>query len=464
MSRLLIKNADYVVTVDATRRMIRNGAVAVEGDRIAAVCKTEEVPSGFTPDEVLDARGKLVMPGLIDTHIHTAQQLGRGLADEAYGADRLFKRLWHLEAHMDSGDALCATRLCQVEMIRAGITAFADPGNYFPNETARAVSESGMRGLLARTVFDMSQTVMGTVPKGFHESTEDALARADAMVQELDGSANGRIKAWFSMRVPVACSDDLLRRLGALAQKRNVGIIGHACESRDETVASHLKYGVGDVRRLENLGVLGPNMLLLHLGWIDAAELHLLRKRDVKVSISPGSSCHHAMGNLSNGKMPEMRELDIGLSLGSDSAMSGNFIDTIRQGYLMIGGYHDARLDPKCIRPETAVEMMTLGGARCTLWDKDLGSLEKGKKADITVLDIMRPEWQPVHNPISNLVYAAHGGCVDTVLVDGKCLMREGKLLTLNERDLFEEAADRAKSIARRTGLDIVGKSVWPLE
>src|SRR5581483_6448725 len=154
-----------VVTVDKERRIIRDGAVATAGQKIAAVGKTSEIAPQYPNAEVVDARGKLVMPGCFDTHIHNAQQLGRGLADEAIsGPERLFKRLWVVESHMDAGDALCAARLAQLEMIRAGTTAFADPGSYFAAETAQAVKESGMRGMIARTVFDMGQTTMGNLP------------------------------------------------------------------------------------------------------------------------------------------------------------------------------------------------------------------------------------------------------------------------------------------------------------
>src|SRR5688572_23438796 len=261
MPDLLLKNADYLVTVDRDRRMIRDGAIAISGNRIAAVGKTQELTPRFANAEVIDARGKLVLPGIFDTHIHNAQQLGRGLGDEAFsGPERLFRRLWVVESHMDAGDALCAARLCQLEMIRAGTTCFADPGNYFAAETAQATGESGMRGLIARTVFDMGQTSTGSLPKNFFEPTDDALSRADDMVAEMNGRFDGRLKAWFSMRVPVACSDDLLRKLAALAEKRGVGVIGHACENRDETIASHLKYGMGDVARLEKLGLLRSNL------------------------------------------------------------------------------------------------------------------------------------------------------------------------------------------------------------
>jgi 5-methylthioadenosine/S-adenosylhomocysteine deaminase len=464
MTRLIIANIDYLVTVDQQRRIIRDGALAIEGDRIVAIGKSSDIATDSVNDTIIDGRGKLALPGIFDTHVHNAQQLGRGCGDEAYsGPERLFRRLWVVEAHMDRGDALCAARLAQVEMIRAGTTCFADPGSYFAAETAQAVRESGMRGLIARTVFDMGQTVMGNLPQGFFEPTAEALVRAEEMVAEFDGALDGRLKAWFSMRVPVACSDALLRQLARLADKRAVGIIGHACENRDEVIASHLKYGMGDISRLESLGLLGPNLLLLHMGWVDPKELHLLSKRQVKISLAPSASLHQAMGNLSHGKAPEMLELGLALSLGSDSAMSSNYLDAIRQAFLVVGGLHEARLDPKILRPETAVEMLTINGARCMLWDKDLGSLEIGKKADVTLLDIMRPEWQPVHNPIANLVYCAHGGCADTVIVDGRVLMRQGKVLTLNEHDLYAEARDRARSLIRRAGLEASVASVWPM-
>lgn len=464
MATILIRNADYVLTVDPQRRIIRDGAVAITDDRITAVGKTAEVASAVGhPDEVIDARGKLVMPGLADTHVHHAQQLGRGLADEAYsGPERLFRRLWVLEASMDAGDTLCAARLAQLELIKAGVTTFADPGNYHPAQTAQAVAEGGTRGVIARTAFDIHTTSMGSIPERFHETTEEALERSEQAVRELDGAAGGRVRAWFSMRVPIACSDGLLRRMDALADEHGVGIIGHAAENRDETVSSHLRYGMGDVARLDTLGVLGPNLLLLHVGWINARELSLLARHDVKVSFSPGATFHQAMGNIAHGRGPELLEAGVTVSLGSDAAMSGNFLDPIRQMFLLVGGYHEARLDPKVIPPEAAVEMITTGGARSVLFD-DTGSLEPGNKADVTILDVMRPEWQPIHNPVANLVYCAHGGSADTVICDGVVLMRDRTVLTLDEPALYAEARDRAAALAERSGLAPLAASPWPM-
>jgi hypothetical protein len=234
MPRLVIVNIDYLVTVDPSRRIIRDGALVIQDGRIVAAGKSSEFPSN-PGDDVIDGRGKLALPGVFDTHVHNSQQLGRSCGDEAYsGPERLFRRLWPVEAHMDKGDALCAARLAQLEMIRAGTTCFADPGSYFSAETAQAVKESGMRGMIARTVFDMGQTTMCDLPKGFFEPTDEALVRADEMVAEFEGALDGRLKAWFSIRVPVAMSDDLLRRLG---QPRSAGSASWPRENRDETVA-----------------------------------------------------------------------------------------------------------------------------------------------------------------------------------------------------------------------------------
>src|SRR6202047_4992604 len=167
MPRLVITNIDYLVTVDPSRRIIRNGALVMQNDRIVGVGKSDEFPSN-PDDDVIDGRGKLALPGVFDTHVHNSQQLGRSCGDEAYsGPERLFRRLWPVEAHMDKGDALCAARLAQLEMIRAGTTCFADPGSYFSAETAKAVKESGMRGLIARTVVDVGQSKVGNLSAGF---------------------------------------------------------------------------------------------------------------------------------------------------------------------------------------------------------------------------------------------------------------------------------------------------------
>src|SRR5262245_34514550 len=412
MARLLVHSADWLVTVDSNRRLFRDGAVAIEDDRIVTVGKTADIVAGFPGAErSIDARGKLVLPGLIDTHVHNAQQLGRGLADDCDIPVQLLQRLYGYEKEMSPADALLAARVCQLELIRAGTTCFIDPSSYHPAETARAVGESGLRGIVARTAFDVHRTPIGSLPdRVFRETTDEAVAAAETVVREHHRTQGGRVRAWFALRILSGCSDELCRRLKALADRYGVGVILHASESRDEMVASRLTHGMGDVERLASLGALGPNMVLIHMGWASPREIALCREFDLKISCTPSTSYRLGVGDMRFGHFPELLELGVTVALSSNSAMSSNFLDLVRVMNLGAGGLKATRLDPTIMRPETMIEMATIHGARAALWDDEIGSLEAGKKADLAIFDIRKPEWCPTINPLSNLVYAARGG------------------------------------------------------
>ena len=197
MDTILIKNAGWVVTMDPGRRIFADGAVAIEDDRIVEVGKSDLLAAKYNAQKVIDASGKLVLPGLIDTHVHNTQQLGRGLADGCEINVHLLERLYGYETAMMAEDAYWAALCCQLELIRAGTTCFIDPGSYFPRETAKAVGESGLRGVIARTAFDLHSTPIGELPKGrFRETTDEAVERAQQMVTELNGMHDGRIRCW----------------------------------------------------------------------------------------------------------------------------------------------------------------------------------------------------------------------------------------------------------------------------
>jgi 5-methylthioadenosine/S-adenosylhomocysteine deaminase len=412
MGTLLVRDADWVITMDPDRRIVRGGAIAIRDDRIAAVGPTAEVARGFTADRTIDAAGKLAMPGLIDTHVHNTQQLGRGLADECDIAKHLLERLYGYERVLTSDDAYLAARACQLELIRAGTTCFIDPGSYYPEETARALGESGLRGIVARTAFDVYDTPIGPLPTGmFRQTTAEAVERAQQIVTNLNGTHGGRLKAWFALRILSGCSDELCRQVAARAQANRVGVVLHCAESRDEVVGSRMRYGRGEVERLHALGVLGPNMVLIHMGWTNPRELVLCKEFDLKVSCTPSA------------------------------------------------GF---RLDPTVMPPERVLEMATLHGARAAMWEREIGSLEVGKKADLVLFDTRRPEWRPVLNPIANLVYASRGGA-DTVLVDGRVLMEAGVVKTLDEAAILADVQRRGEAIAAASGLGEVSKPAWPI-
>src|SRR6266446_5856432 len=217
MDTILIKNAGWVVTMDPDRRIFADGAVAIEGDRIVEVGKTNELAARHNAQKVIDARGKLVLPGLIDTHVHNTQQLGRGLADECDLPKHLLERLYGYEKELTHDDAYCAALLCQLELIRAGTTCFIDPGSYYPDETARAVGQSGLRGIIARTAFDVHDTPIGQLPaRMFRETTETAIAKSEETVRKYNGAHGGRLRAWFALRILSGCSDALCREMKRL--------------------------------------------------------------------------------------------------------------------------------------------------------------------------------------------------------------------------------------------------------
>jgi 5-methylthioadenosine/S-adenosylhomocysteine deaminase len=462
-SKILIEHADWIVTMDPERRILKDGAIAIEKDRIVAIGPTNEVVGKFNAEKTINAAGKLVIPGLIDTHVHVTQQLGRGLADGCDIAVHLLERLYGYESEVLHEDAYWAALCAQLEMIRAGTTCFLDPGSYFPEQTAKAIGDSGMRGIVARTAVDIHKTAIGELPqKMFRETRQDAVAKSEEVVKKLQGAHDGRVRAWFSLRLPVACSNQLIKDIKALADRYDTGLITHCNESRDEAVASRVTYGMQDVERLHSLNALGPKMVLIHMGWANPKEIRLCKEHDAKISCAPACGARLAFGSTQIGRFAEMLEMGITVSLSSDAAMSGNFLDIQRQMHLCSLGTKTQRLDPTQMPPETVLEMGTIHGAKAALWYDEIGSLEKGKKADIAIFETRKPEWRPILNPIANFIYACRGGA-DTVLCDGKVLMENGAVLTIDEPKALKEAQTRGERIATASDLWKKIQPKWPI-
>lgn len=463
MSSLLIDRIDWLVTVDAGRRIIADAAIAIRNDKIVFVGKAADLPKDFIADKKIDGRGMLALPGFVDTHVHNTQQLGRGLGDECDIPVQLLQRLYGYESVLTSEDAYWAAKLCQLELIKAGTTCFLDPSSYFPDETARALGETGMRGVISRTAFDVHRTPIGDMPgrKMFRETLEDAMERAEATVAKHNKTCDGRIRAWFALRILAGCSDELCRRTRALADRHNVGIVMHASESRDEIVASRLTSGFSDVERLEALGILSSNMVMIHMGWASPKEIDLARQYGFKISHTPASSYRIAMGDQVHGKFPEMAALGVTVSMSCNSAMSANYLDMVRLMNLGAGAMRSIRVSAFIFPPEQMIEMATLNGAIAVGQESDIGSIEIGKKADIALFDTRGPEWRPLLNPISNLVHSARGGA-HTVVVNGQILVENGHVLFVDEEELLRECQGRGLDIAARAGLDSITRSPWP--
>lgn len=462
MADLRLDHIDWLLTMDRERRILRDAAVAVENGRIVAVGPTAAVAAAHPARRVLSGRGRVATPGLIDSHIHTTFHLSRGLADEVGSRRFLFERMYPYEAALEEGDAEAAVRLCVLELLQNGVTTFIDAGNYHPHLTARVAAEAGLRCVVARSTFDVTRSALGVLPPAFMESTEEALERAEAVVAALHGSYGGRVHAWFQFRGLNNSSDRLILGLKQLADRYGVGLQTHACFARETVEASRARHGVTEIERLARLGVLGPTLLLVHAGWATAAELDLLRQHDVKVVAAPSSSLHNAYGNLVRGHVPELLEAGVAVGLGSDHASSG-VVDLCQEMFLLAGAYKEVREDPAVLSPERVVEMATVLGARCALRADELGAVEVGRRADLVLFDTGRPEWQPLYNPVANLVYSATGRSVDTVIADGRVVVEAGRVLTLDPRAIVEEARRRAPGILARTGLAAVAAPRWPV-
>jgi 5-methylthioadenosine/S-adenosylhomocysteine deaminase len=463
LADIFIRNADWLITVDPQRRIFTDGAIAIQGDRIVAIGKTKELENQYSSArQTINAQGKVILPGLIDCHIHTSFQLARGLADEVSAQKFLFERMYPYEGLLDEEENYWSAKLCVLELLRNGVTTFIDAGNYFPEQTARVVGEAGVRCVVAKSAMDIAKSPFGALPERFLETTDQAVEREEEVVKKWNGAHDGRVRAWFQFRGIPNSSDQLVTRLKALADRYQTGIQTHACFAKETVEACKTSFGVTEIERLERLGVLGPNVLLVHSGWVGPRESEFLRAHDCKIVAAPSSSLHNAYGNLLMGKIPEYLEMGLAVGLGSDHASSG-IVDLVQEMTLAGGVYKEVRLSTDVMPPERVVEMATINGARCALWEKEIGSLEVGKKADITMFNTRMPQWQPLYNPVSNLVYSATGSSVDTVLCNGKVLMEGRQLKTMNEEAIFREVDRLTPGILKKTKLEEKIRPKWPI-
>jgi 5-methylthioadenosine/S-adenosylhomocysteine deaminase len=465
MPKIVIAHADWVVTVDSDRRIFRDGALAIDGDKIVGVGKSDDILAAHRPDRVIEATGKLILPGLINAHAHNTQQLARGLANECYIQEWLYGRVYPFEASLSTDEALLSAQLCQLEMIKSGTTCFVDPGNHFPDEVAHAVTQSGMRCVLSRSTMDIHSNSRGHLPEArFRETTDEAVARLDALIARFHETPDGRIRVSASLRNLYTASDKLISEIKVLAERHRTFVQAHVAGNHSGQVASLARYGCRDVERLHRLGVLDDRWLLIHMNWVSPRELDLLTASDAKVAHCPGAGIKGGWGTFSHGRFPEMLERGICVCLGTDSGPSGNFMDLTRAMYLAACGFKDSRMQAAIVPAEVALEMATVNGAKAAFWEEQIGSLEVGKKADLCLWNLNRAEWRPVVNPIGNFVYSADGSSVDTVMVDGNILVENGVVKTLDEKALLRDATPVARRIADRAGILHHGSPVWQVQ
>ena len=440
--KTLLKNG-YVVTMDPEKGVLTRGYVLVEDDLIKAV-ESGEAPAGIF-DEVIDCDGKIIMPGLINTHVHTSQQLGRGLGDDVNLLTWLHDRIWPYESNMTEDDSYISTLLCCAEQIKAGCTMFAEPGGQFVSGMARGVAEAGIRGKLANSIMDCGEGL----PKNWVHSTDEEIARTVEDIKNFHNTADGRVQVWFGLRTIFNNSDELILRSKEMADRYGVGVHMHVAEVKDEVEYLKAKIGVQTVTHLNDLGVLDKNFLAVHTVWLTNDEVLMFKKHDVKVSHNPAA----AMRVLGFAKVPRMLREGICVTIGTDGAPSNNRMDIIDEMWLTSLIHKGWRLEPDVVKAEEVLNMVTIKGAEALMEEKNLGSLTVGKKADLIVIDPRSAGMLPLHDTVANLVSSMHSSNIDSTMCDGKWLMRGRKLLTIDEDALYTEAQQRADAIRSRAGI-----------
>lgn len=441
MKQILIKNA-YVVSMNEKREIYNNGSILIENDLIKAIGKVDEKLLLDTV-EIIDAKGKIVLPGLINTHVHLSQQLGRGIADDVDLLTWLRERVWPYESNFDYESSLISSTACCVEMIKSGVTTFLEAGGQYVEAMVEAVKNTGIRAALSKSVMDEG---IG-LPTNWIKTADEEIQVQKELFDKYNNTADGRVKIWFGLRTIFNNSDDLIIKTKKIADKLNTGIHMHIAEIAAEN--DYVKSNKGDstVEHLHKLGVLGPNLLAVHTVWLTDREIDLFRLYDVKVSHNPAAAMKVVLGFA---RIPEMLEKGLSVSIGTDGAPSNNRMDMMRDIYLTSLIHKGRTLNPKVVPAEQVLEMATINGAKCALLENEVGSLEVGKKADLIILNPNTIHSLPLHDPIANIVYTMSSENIESTMCNGKWLMKNREILVLNEGDLIEQVKRKSEEIKNK--------------
>lgn len=434
MGTILIRNA--VIMTMNPQDAILQGDVFIENNRIVKV----EPELREAADQVLDASGKVLLPGFVQTHIHLCQTLFRGRADDLELIDWLRKRIWPLEAAHDEDSVYYSAMLGLGELIKSGTTIILDMETVNHTESAfRAIRESGMRALSGKVMMDHGTEV----PLALQENTEDSLRQSVELLEKWHGAANGRIQYAFCPRFVVSCTEELLMGVRDLAEQYKVKVHTHASENQTEIALVEAERGMRNVVYLDHIGLARPNLILAHSIWLNDEEKRIIRERGVKVTHCPGSNLKLASGVA---EVPALLHEGIHVGLGADGAPCNNNLDMFQEMRLA-AFIQKVRHGPTVMNAKTVLRMATMGGAEVLGMEREIGSIEPGKLADLQLLDLEDFHVYPSFDAdwYSRVVYAATRGDVDTVMIDGEIVMRDKTVLTINKPVVLKEA-DRALS------------------
>lgn len=427
---IIIKNGT-ILTMDSKCSVLKKGLVCIEGDTISHICSDDE--NTFEADKIIDAKGGLILPGLVNSHTHAAMSLFRGLADDLPLMEWLNNYIFPAESRMDADFVFTGTLLACAEMIMSGTTTFCDM-YLFEDEVAKAARLAGMRCLVGEVLYDFPSPNYGPIEKG--------LAYTEELIKKWQDDP--LVSIAVEPHATYTCSPDLLQAANKLALEYNVPLIIHVAETKSEISEIRKKFNKRPFEYLESLGVLGPHFIADHCVHIDESEIKRMVEHGVKAVDNPESNMKLASGI---SPVSELIASGVTVGLGTDGCASNNNLDLFTEMDTAAKLHKIETMDPTVLDAVTVLKMATIEGAKALGLEDITGSIEVGKKADIIIVDTNKPHLTPMYNPYSHIVYAARGNDVSHSIINGQLVMEDRKLLALDLDDILARAREKSVQV-----------------
>jgi len=449
----IVLSGGTAITVDPERRVIRDAGVAIRGEDIAFVGKAADVRRRFAAKKVIDCTDKVIIPGLINAHIHFSHHMSKSLISDNLGP-AVQSNFTHTKAspNLVADNEIWGGKALLIEMLKGGQTAFLEAGSYFPSEVMHAgIEQIGVKGFLGRRASDRESLGHSSLM----EPTDTILERQESLLKEF---------ADRKLIRPCVCivglqryTDRLVVESKKMADRYGVRLNMHESAWLDLVTECRKRNSLRPIEHLEKLGVLDENTVLVHMVFINQSELEILAKRKVKVVHCPSAGVKLGYP-FEFGRFPEMLAAGITVSLGSDSSDCSNYHDMVRVMNLGAVLYKGLRYDPEAMGAERAIEMATLNGAKTLGIDHETGSLEAGKKADIAIFDTNRYDWRPMYNEVQALVHSANADSCETVFVNGKMVLDKRKVVNVDEDEILARLRSMEKAMMERSGISLTSR------
>ena len=427
---LLIKNIT-ILSMAGKDEVIENTNMYIEDDKIVHIGELKE---DIKVNRIIDGKNKVAMPGLVNAHTHIGMSLLRNYADDLPLHEWLTKKIWPIEAKLTAEDIYWGSLLSMVEMIQSGTTTFCDM-YFFMDEVGKGLEESGIRGVLTRGIIEE--------PGKEKEKLDDTRE----LYKNWHGKGEGRIKVMVAPHAPYTCSPAYLEDVMDLAHELDTGIHIHLSETKKEVEDSYKTYGKSPIKHVYDLGLFKLPTIAAHCVHVDESDIKILMENNVSPVNNPSSNLKLASGFA---PIDEMLKFGVNVSLGTDGSSSNNNLNMFEEIHLASIVNKAVNMDAVSVPAITALKMATINGAKALLWDKEIGSIEIGKKADMILIDMDKPHLYPRHNIISSLAYSVQGSDVDTVIVDGKIIMEKREIKTLDVEKIMYNAEKAAKDLVGR--------------